>query len=73
MFEPDVFIGECQRAGSAGPEAILEVVARAVSDPRQVLKGLGEPTRAGLHTLFRSADLFCGNLLPHRPPAGRNA
>jgi len=63
MFDPEVLVGECQRALPAGPRAVLEVVARAVSDPRQVLKGLGEPTRAGLHTLHRSADLTVLNVV----------
>jgi predicted metal-dependent enzyme (double-stranded beta helix superfamily)/catechol 2,3-dioxygenase-like lactoylglutathione lyase family enzyme len=63
MFEPDRFIAECQAAKAAGPDAVREVVAEAVADPRKVLKGLGEPTRAGLHSLFRSPELTILNVV----------
>ena len=37
--------------------------ARAVCDPASVLKGLGEPTRAGLNKLYRSNDLTVPNVV----------
>jgi len=53
--------------------AVEEVLARAVSMPREIILGLGEPTRAGIHTLYRGDDLTVLNviwaplmvLLPH--------
>lgn len=56
MFEVERLIAECQRArAAAGSGSVLGVVGRAVADPREVLRELGEPRRAGLHVLFRSA------------------
>jgi hypothetical protein len=48
MFDLDRFKSECSAAasGGAGPQAIREIVARAVADPGAVLKALGEPKRA---------------------------
>ena len=47
MFDLDQFIDDCRSALAADKshKLVREVVARAVSDPRAVLKGLGEPTR----------------------------
>ena len=45
MFEVDQFVADC-RAGFAADsthKAIREVVARAMSEPAAVLRGLGEP------------------------------
>jgi predicted metal-dependent enzyme (double-stranded beta helix superfamily) len=42
---------------------VREVVARAVSDPISVLKGLGEPQRAGLNKLYQSDDLTILNVV----------
>jgi predicted metal-dependent enzyme (double-stranded beta helix superfamily) len=42
---------------------VREVVARAVSQPTQVLKGLGEPQRAGVQTLYRSDNLTILNVI----------
>ncbi len=56
MFDLDQFIVDC-RAGLAADRShkfVREVVARAVSDPAAVLKGLGEPKRAGIHKLYQS-------------------
>jgi predicted metal-dependent enzyme (double-stranded beta helix superfamily) len=64
MFDADRFVAECQEANAAGGSpSVLEVVARAVADPGEVLRALGEPQRAGLHPLFRSADLTVLNLV----------
>ena len=48
MFETDRFVADCRMAFAQDPnhKAIQEVLARAVSDPAAVLKGLGEPRRA---------------------------
>lgn len=64
MFEVDRFIAECQRASTAsGSASVLEVVARAVADPKEILRGLGEPRRAGLHVLSRSSELTILNVV----------
>jgi predicted metal-dependent enzyme (double-stranded beta helix superfamily) len=42
---------------------VCEVVKRAVSQPAAVLRGLGEPKRAGLHELYRSEDLTILNVV----------
>jgi len=64
MFEVDRFITECQRASAAtGSASVLEVVARAVGDPKGILRALGEPRRAGLHVVFRSAELTILNVV----------
>ena len=54
-------------------KAVEDVLQRAVSNPGSVLKGLGEPSEAGIHTLYRADDLTILNvvwaplmvLLPH--------
>ena len=64
MFHVDRFIAECQHTGaSSGSAGVLEIVARAVDDPGGVLQALGEPRRAGLHVLSRSADLTILNVV----------
>ena len=58
MFEVERFIADC-RAGAAngGSSAVLEIVARAVAAPGEVIEAVGEPRRAGVHVLFRSDAL----------------
>jgi predicted metal-dependent enzyme (double-stranded beta helix superfamily) len=74
-FELEAFLEDVKRA-RAEPEAqaaVQEILARAVSDPRAVVRGLGEPAGAGIHTLYRAPDLTVLNvvwaplmvLLPH--------
>ena len=75
MFTLDQFVSDCRVAlkQDASHKFVREVVARAVSDPGAVLKALGEPTRAEMQVLHRSADLTILNviwapwmtLLPH--------
>jgi predicted metal-dependent enzyme (double-stranded beta helix superfamily) len=75
MFELDQFIAEGRAAlkQDASHKFVRQVVARAVSDPAAVLKGLGEPKRAEIQTLCCSDDLTVLNviwgprmtLLPH--------
>ncbi len=59
MFDLDQFIADCREAlaEGSGHKAVREVVARAVSDPGAVMKALGEPRRAGMTALYRSAEL----------------
>jgi predicted metal-dependent enzyme (double-stranded beta helix superfamily) len=75
MFELDQLVSDCRTAlkEDAPQRAVQQVVARAVSNPREVLHALGEPQRAEMQTLYRSDDLTIlnviwapwMNLLPH--------
>lgn len=65
MFDPERFVEECLAARRADDshKGVMEVMARAIADPAAVLAGLGEPTEAGLHTLYRSDALTVLNLV----------
>ncbi|HKM65244.1 MAG TPA: hypothetical protein VJY39_22420, partial [Acidisphaera sp.] len=65
MFDRDRFIAECCEAAAADPThtSVREVVARAVREPASVLRGLGEPTRAGVELLYRSPQICIFNLV----------
>jgi predicted metal-dependent enzyme (double-stranded beta helix superfamily) len=65
MFDLDRFIADCRAAlgERAAFPAMREVVARAVEAPGAVVKALGEPGRAEVQTLHRSADLTILNLI----------
>ena len=72
-FDVERFVEDVQRANADGQRAVGEVLARAISNPSQVLAALGEPTEAGVQVLHRSAELTVLNviwaplmvLLPH--------
>lgn len=69
------FVEECVKANEEerAQEAVKEVLARAVREPRAVLLAIGEPTKAGLTVFHRSETLtiFAAawtpqmNLMPH--------
>lgn len=65
MLDLERFIDDCRRALTRAPvePAIREVVARAVSAPAPLLQALGEPKRAQLQTLHRSAELTILNVI----------
>lgn len=65
MFDLDRFIADCRAALAADKthKGVREVVARAVSDPGAVLKGLGEPRRGAVHTLHHASDLTVLNVI----------
>jgi len=65
MFDLDRFTAECCAAAAEGDgqQAIREVLARAVEASRDVLNVLGEPRRAAVKTLHRSADLTILNVV----------
>jgi hypothetical protein len=50
MFDLDQFVADCRTAIAQDPshKFVHEVVARAVSNPAAVLKGIGEPKRAAI-------------------------
>ena len=64
MFETEGFIEACRAAlNEHNPQAaIRELVARAVSEPRHILRVLGEPKRAGVNKLYVADDLTILNL-----------
>lgn len=74
-FDLDRFIDDVKRARleKDSQAAIGQVLEQAVSEPSAVLRTLGEPREAGIHTLYRGPDLTILNvvwaplmvLLPH--------
>jgi len=74
-FDLDRFVDDLKRARTetSSQAAVREVIAHAVSEPRDMVLGMGEPTAPGLHTLYRAGDLTILNviwsplmvLLPH--------
>ena len=65
MFETDRFIQDCRAVlrEQNSHAAMREIVARAVSEPGQVLKSLREPKLSGIQTLYRSDTLTILNVL----------
>jgi predicted metal-dependent enzyme (double-stranded beta helix superfamily) len=65
MLDLDRFFAECQDAVAADSrhKAVREVVARAVSEPDQVIAALGEPARAGINVIYRAPNLTILNLI----------
>ena len=70
MFDLDQFIDDCRAALAADKshKNVREIVARAVSDPTAILKGLGEPKRSEVQKLYHSND-HCKRVatMPRRP------
>jgi predicted metal-dependent enzyme (double-stranded beta helix superfamily) len=65
MFEREQFVADCRAAFAEDPthKTVREVLARAISDPTAVLKGLGEPQRAEIQKIFHSDALTILNLV----------
>jgi len=65
MFDVDRFIEECKSAVASGDgqKAIQALVERAVSEPADLIAGLGEPGRAGVNKLYAADDLTILNLV----------
>ena len=65
MFDLDQFIAECEEAVKETDShmAVKELVGRAISNPDDVLKELGEPSEAGVNKLFVSDNLTILNLV----------
>lgn len=65
MFDVDQFIADCRAAYADDPshKAVREVAARAVSNPGQVVRGLGEPKRAQVQKLFHAPDFTILNVI----------
>ena len=75
VFDLDQFVSDCRAVLGQEPAqpAVREIVARAVSEPSEVLRALGEPARGGIYVLHQSPELTVlnvvwppwMNLLPH--------
>ena len=64
MFDIDRFAEDCRIAlAERGSEAIREVVRRAVSEPGDIIRALGEPAGASAGVLVRTADLTILNVV----------
>ena len=65
MFEVGRFIEDCKEALREDDThgAVRGVVERAVAHPDDVLRELGEPTRAGVDTIYQGEDLTILNVL----------
>lgn len=65
MFDRDQFIADCQSAlpEDTGYKAVREVIARAVSEPAAVIRGLGAPERSGVQSLYQSDSLTILNVI----------
>ena len=67
------FVEDCIAANRDGQAAVLDVLAKAVRSPQEMLKAIGEPKEAGLKVFLRSTELtiFAAmwtpqmNLMPH--------
>ncbi len=64
MFDLDQFIADLRATlAERSRQPMKEVVARAVSDPASLIRGIGEPDKAGVQVLHKSAELTVLNLL----------
>jgi hypothetical protein len=65
MFDLDRFVVRCKTSVAAGEgqRGIREIMKEAVRDPGAIVDALGEPTRAGVATLYRGDDLTIVNLV----------
>ncbi|MFO1163076.1 MAG: hypothetical protein U1E60_29870 [Reyranellaceae bacterium] len=65
MFDKEQFVADCLGAlkSAQAPNAIRELVARTVSEPAAVKRGLGEPRPGGIDMLHRSPDMTIVNLI----------
>lgn len=65
MFQLERFIEDCREALAEDKthKAAREVVARAVSDPGQLIAGLGEPAQGGVQRLYHTPELTILNVI----------
>lgn len=63
-FDPEGFIESCRKAVEADDShmAVREIVARAVSEPGDIIAAFGEPKTSGIRTLYRSDKLTILNI-----------
>lgn len=66
MFDLDDFVASCRTAlaeDAGGHRAVRDLLTRSVAEPGAILAGLGDPQRAGITALHRSADLTILNVV----------
>jgi predicted metal-dependent enzyme (double-stranded beta helix superfamily) len=65
VFDLEQFIADCRAAVSLDPthKSVREIVARAVSEPAAVIAHVGVPARAGVQSLYNSAELTILNVI----------
>jgi len=65
VFDLEQFIADCRAAVSLDPthKSVREIVARAVSEPAAVIAQVGVPARAGVQSLYNSAELTILNVI----------
>jgi predicted metal-dependent enzyme (double-stranded beta helix superfamily) len=65
MFDREQFVADCRAAldGDRASRNVRDIVARAVSEPSEVLRGLGEAQKGGFDCLYRSPELTILNVL----------
>jgi len=65
MFDKDQFTADCRAAlsGDRVSRGVREVVARAVANPSDVIRVLGEPKAGGIQPIHRSPELTIINVL----------
>ena len=65
MFDLDHFLADCRNAVETNGchRAVHEIVARAVSNPGNVLAALGKPSRAGITPLYKSESVTIFNVV----------
>ncbi len=64
MFDLQRFIVDCQKACTDGDQrAAREIMTAAMNDRSAVTAALGEPKRAGIDILYRSATATILNLI----------
>ena len=64
MFDLDRFIADLRATlPERSRQPMKEVVARAVSDPAALIRGIGAPDKAGVQVLHKSPELTVLNLL----------
>jgi predicted metal-dependent enzyme (double-stranded beta helix superfamily) len=64
MFQKERFIEDCRAAlrEREARAAVQELVTRAVRDPREIVRELGEPTASGVNVIHKADDLTILNL-----------
>ena len=64
-FDLERFIEDCRNFNrdADAPRAVEDLLTRAIESPPAVLAALGDPQRAGIQTLYRSADLTILNII----------
>lgn len=65
FFDKEQFIADCRAAldGERSSRNVREVVARSISDPGSVIRGLGDPKQGGIEAIYRSSELTIINVL----------